>query len=122
MTKQSHARRDCHALVAAFRSQLWLTAMTVKKRLAMTVKKRACNDSLLSLRGVIAVARRSRSKLEHEIPRFTRNKLRNLCPRIASLRSQQGLPRLGCCASLATLAHHNDTKNLNYTDSLRART
>jgi hypothetical protein len=26
---------------------------------------------LLSLRGAVAVARRSRSKLEHEIPRFT---------------------------------------------------
>ena len=33
---------------------------------------------LLSLRGAAAVARRSRSKLEHEIPRFTLNKLRNL--------------------------------------------
>ena len=32
----------------------------------------------ISLRGVLTVARRSRSKLEHEIPRFTRNKLRNL--------------------------------------------
>jgi len=32
----------------------------------------------MSLRGVLTVARRSRSKLEHEIPRFTRNKLRNL--------------------------------------------
>jgi len=32
----------------------------------------------LSLRRALAVARRSRSKLEHEIPRFTRNKLRNL--------------------------------------------
>ena len=32
----------------------------------------------LSLRGTLAVARRSRSKLEHETPRFTRNKLRNL--------------------------------------------
>ena len=31
-----------------------------------------------SLRGALAVARRSQSKLEHEIPRFTRNKLRNL--------------------------------------------
>ncbi len=32
----------------------------------------------MSLRGALAVARHSRSKLEHEIPRFTRNKLRNL--------------------------------------------
>jgi len=46
----------------------------------MTISEEARNDPFLSLRGVIAVARRSRSKLEHEIPRFTRNKLRNLCP------------------------------------------
>ena len=36
----------------------------------------------MSLRGALAVARRSRSKLEHEIPRFTRNKLRNLWARL----------------------------------------
>ena len=34
-------------------------------------KKVAMTPPPLSLRGAVAVARRSRSKLEHEIPRFT---------------------------------------------------
>ena len=54
---------------------------------AMTVKKRACNDSILSLRG---------------IPNGVRDD--------EAISRPPRLPRLDCRASLATLAHRNDIK------------
>jgi hypothetical protein len=96
----------------------------------MTIKRGARPPSViarhttsLSLRGAPTVARRSRSKLEHEIPRFTRNKLRKL-PRpteiatpsarngTSPLLSLRGTPPLlslrGAAATKQTLTPHRD--------------